>query len=84
MLLQALPVFTVTFNVPSFHFIVPGGASALSDADLVEFLKKVSGMPGCDDVSKIPRSALVKGVVGFVRSLESVDDLDNVGGQIFE
>jgi len=33
---------------------------------------------------QIPRSALVKGVVGFVRSLESVEDLDSVGSQVFE
>ena len=32
---------------------------------------------------QIPRAALVKGVVGFVRSLDSVEDLQSIGQQIF-
>ena len=55
----------------------------LTEPDLNEFYVKACGVASADELKRLKEIDVIKKVVEFVRNLQSVDNLDEVGTEAF-
>ena len=68
-------------NFQDLHFVA--GTHLLSSADLEDFYFKICNVSEAEELRKMNSTDIIKAVVEFVRLLPSVDDLDEVGKEVF-